>query len=149
MLAVQALYASKIVSYAQGFMLLREAAKVHGWNLNYGGIALMWRGGCIIRRWDTLQWHLMNFLCKWCLCDRHFCQTVIMFMGILYCEDMYWILRKKDLLLRQNISVSGLCIAKCIQEPLWFIHFALHFYHETHKHGMYRWCIENIPSKLV
>ncbi|KDR18978.1 hypothetical protein L798_05857, partial [Zootermopsis nevadensis] len=45
----QALYASKIVSYAQGFMLLREAAKVYGWNLNYGGIALMWRGGCIIR----------------------------------------------------------------------------------------------------
>lgn len=46
----QALYASKIVSYAQGFMLMREAAKIHGWNLNYGGIALMWRGGCIIRR---------------------------------------------------------------------------------------------------
>jgi len=45
----QALYASKIVSYAQGFMLLREAAKVFNWNLNYGGIALMWRGGCIIR----------------------------------------------------------------------------------------------------
>ncbi|GLH05796.1 6-phosphogluconate dehydrogenase, decarboxylating [Gryllus bimaculatus] len=45
----QALYASKIISYAQGFMLLREAAKVHGWNLNYGAIALMWRGGCIIR----------------------------------------------------------------------------------------------------
>eukprot|EP00096_Caligus_rogercresseyi_P012507 TRINITY_DN525_c0_g1_i1.p1 TRINITY_DN525_c0_g1~~TRINITY_DN525_c0_g1_i1.p1 ORF type:complete len:485 (+),score=177.98 TRINITY_DN525_c0_g1_i1:211-1665(+) len=45
----QALYASKIISYAQGFMLLREAAKVFGWNLNYGGIALMWRGGCIIR----------------------------------------------------------------------------------------------------
>jgi len=45
----KALYASKIVSYAQGFMLLREAAKVYGWNLNYGGIALMWRGGCIIR----------------------------------------------------------------------------------------------------
>eukprot|EP01007_Sphenomonas_quadrangularis_P002609 NODE_426_length_1503_cov_536.696699_g315_i0.p1 GENE.NODE_426_length_1503_cov_536.696699_g315_i0~~NODE_426_length_1503_cov_536.696699_g315_i0.p1 ORF type:complete len:448 (+),score=177.46 NODE_426_length_1503_cov_536.696699_g315_i0:33-1376(+) len=45
-----ALYASKIVSYAQGFMLLREAASVHGWTtLNYGGIALMWRGGCIIR----------------------------------------------------------------------------------------------------
>ncbi|KAK3714901.1 hypothetical protein QZH41_010910 [Actinostola sp. cb2023] len=44
-----ALYASKIVSYAQGFMLLREAAKVFSWNLNYGGIALMWRGGCIIR----------------------------------------------------------------------------------------------------
>lgn len=45
----KALYASKIISYAQGFMLLREAAKVHNWNLNYGGIALMWRGGCIIR----------------------------------------------------------------------------------------------------
>ncbi|CAG0923213.1 unnamed protein product [Notodromas monacha] len=44
-----ALYASKIVSYAQGFMLLREAAKEYNWNLNYGGIALMWRGGCIIR----------------------------------------------------------------------------------------------------
>ena len=48
----QALYASKIISYAQGFMLLREAAKVYNWKLNYGGIALMWRGGCIIRRWD-------------------------------------------------------------------------------------------------
>jgi 6-phosphogluconate dehydrogenase len=45
----QALYASKIVSYAQGFMLLREAAKEHKWDLNYGNIALMWRGGCIIR----------------------------------------------------------------------------------------------------
>jgi len=44
-----ALYASKIVSYAQGFMLLREAAVSEKWNLNYGGIALMWRGGCIIR----------------------------------------------------------------------------------------------------
>ena len=44
-----ALYASKIISYAQGFMLLREAAKEHKWDLNYGGIALMWRGGCIIR----------------------------------------------------------------------------------------------------
>lgn len=45
----RALYASKIVSYAQGYMLLREAAKEHGWKLNNGGIALMWRGGCIIR----------------------------------------------------------------------------------------------------
>ncbi|XP_050673662.1 6-phosphogluconate dehydrogenase, decarboxylating [Leptidea sinapis] len=45
----KALYASKIISYAQGFMLMREAAKVHGWNLNYGSVALMWRGGCIIR----------------------------------------------------------------------------------------------------
>lgn len=44
-----ALYCSKIVSYAQGFMLMREAAKEFNWNLNYGGIALMWRGGCIIR----------------------------------------------------------------------------------------------------
>lgn len=46
----KAIYVAKIISYAQGFMLLREAAKVHNWNLNYGGIALMWRGGCIIRR---------------------------------------------------------------------------------------------------
>ncbi|KAK9501100.1 hypothetical protein O3M35_002212 [Rhynocoris fuscipes] len=45
----QALYASKIVSYAQGFMLMREAAKEYKWKLNYGSIALMWRGGCIIR----------------------------------------------------------------------------------------------------
>lgn len=44
-----ALYASKIVSYAQGYTLMRAAAKSYGWNLNYGGIALMWRGGCIIR----------------------------------------------------------------------------------------------------
>ncbi|GCB65984.1 hypothetical protein scyTo_0004888 [Scyliorhinus torazame] len=46
----KALYASKIISYAQGFMLLRQAAKEFNWSLNYGGIALMWRGGCIIRR---------------------------------------------------------------------------------------------------
>ncbi|MGP8173280.1 MAG: decarboxylating NADP(+)-dependent phosphogluconate dehydrogenase [Terracidiphilus sp.] len=45
----RALYCSKIVSYAQGYMLLRAAAKENGWNLNMGGIALMWRGGCIIR----------------------------------------------------------------------------------------------------
>jgi 6-phosphogluconate dehydrogenase len=45
----KALLASKIVSYAQGFMLMREAAREYGWNLNYGGVALMWRGGCIIR----------------------------------------------------------------------------------------------------
>jgi 6-phosphogluconate dehydrogenase len=44
-----AVYASKIVSYAQGYALLKEAAKEHHWDLNYGGIALLWRGGCIIR----------------------------------------------------------------------------------------------------
>ncbi len=44
-----ALYASKIVSYAQGYSLMRAAATEYKWNLNYGGIALMWRGGCIIR----------------------------------------------------------------------------------------------------
>ncbi len=43
------LYAAKIVSYAQGYTLLNEAADQFNWNLNYGGIALMWRGGCIIR----------------------------------------------------------------------------------------------------
>ena len=44
-----ALYASKIVSYAQGYMLMRAAAVQNKWDLNYGGVALMWRGGCIIR----------------------------------------------------------------------------------------------------
>jgi 6-phosphogluconate dehydrogenase len=44
-----ALYASKIVSYAQGYALMKAAAGEYKWNLNYGGIALMWRGGCIIR----------------------------------------------------------------------------------------------------
>lgn len=45
----QALFASKLVSYAQGYTMMRAAAAEYKWNLNYGGIALMWRGGCIIR----------------------------------------------------------------------------------------------------
>jgi len=45
----RAIYASKIVSYAQGYMLMREAATEYRWHINYGGVALMWRGGCIIR----------------------------------------------------------------------------------------------------
>ena len=45
----QAVYAAKIISYAQGYMLMRDAARSYGWNLNYGGVALMWREGCIIR----------------------------------------------------------------------------------------------------
>lgn len=45
----QALLFSKIISYAQGYMLMREAAEENGWKLNYGAIAMMWRGGCIIR----------------------------------------------------------------------------------------------------
>ncbi len=45
----QALYAAKIVSYAQGFMLLREASIANNWDLDYRAIALLWRGGCIIR----------------------------------------------------------------------------------------------------
>jgi 6-phosphogluconate dehydrogenase len=44
-----ALYASKIISYAQGFMLMRQASEDYDWNLNYGNIAMVWRGGCIIR----------------------------------------------------------------------------------------------------
>jgi 6-phosphogluconate dehydrogenase len=44
-----ALYASKIISYAQGYLLMQAAAREFGWNLNYGGIAMIWRGGCIIR----------------------------------------------------------------------------------------------------
>jgi 6-phosphogluconate dehydrogenase len=45
----RALYCSKMISYAQGYMLLRAAEKEYGWKLNMGGVALMWRGGCIIR----------------------------------------------------------------------------------------------------
>lgn len=45
----KALFAAKVVSYAQGYTLMKAAAAKYGWNLNYGGIALMWRGGCIIR----------------------------------------------------------------------------------------------------
>ncbi len=45
----KALYASKIISYTQGYMLMRAAAKQYGWNLNNGGIALMWRSGCVTR----------------------------------------------------------------------------------------------------
>ncbi|KAL4667990.1 hypothetical protein H8959_006679 [Pygathrix nigripes] len=56
----KALYASKIISYAQGFMLLRQAAIEFGWTLNYGGIALMWRGGCIIRRHEMLPANLIQ-----------------------------------------------------------------------------------------
>lgn len=44
-----AVFAAKIVSYTQGYTLLRQAAAEYQWKLNYGGIALMWRGGCIIR----------------------------------------------------------------------------------------------------
>lgn len=44
-----AIYASKLVSYAQGYLLMKSASEEYGWNLNYGGVALMWRGGCIIR----------------------------------------------------------------------------------------------------
>jgi 6-phosphogluconate dehydrogenase len=45
----RALYAAKIISYTQGYQLMRAASQAFGWKLNYGGIALMWRGGCIIR----------------------------------------------------------------------------------------------------
>ena len=45
----RALYAAKIISYTQGYLLMASAAKEYGWNLDFGGIALMWRGGCIIR----------------------------------------------------------------------------------------------------
>jgi 6-phosphogluconate dehydrogenase len=45
----EAVYASKIISYTQGYMLMRAAAQEYHWNLNYGGVAMMWRGGCIIR----------------------------------------------------------------------------------------------------
>ena len=43
------IYTSKIISYTQGYMLMRSTSQEYKWNLNYGGVALMWRGGCIIR----------------------------------------------------------------------------------------------------
>ena len=48
-MAADALYGAKIISYAQGFMLMKTASDANRWNLNFGSIALMWRGGCIIR----------------------------------------------------------------------------------------------------
>jgi 6-phosphogluconate dehydrogenase len=80
----RALYCSKMISYAQGYMLLREAAKEEGWNLNFGGIALMWRGGCIIRSrflgkikeaYDKNP-HLTNLLL-----DEFFSQTLSGYQG--------------------------------------------------------------------
>ena len=68
----KALYASKIVSYAQGFMLLKQAAKDYSWKLNYGSIALMWRGGCIIRRYEKCYTQIKclhcMFVCIVCVC---------------------------------------------------------------------------------
>ena len=74
-----ALYASKIVSYAQGYALMRTAAKTHGWNLNYGGIALMWRGGCIIRSvflGKIKEAFDKNPALENLLLDEYFCRTL-------------------------------------------------------------------------
>lgn len=76
----KALYASKIISYAQGYTLLAAAAKTHGWNLNYGGIALMWRGGCIIRSvfLDKIkEAYDKNPALKNLLLDEYFRDTII------------------------------------------------------------------------
>ena len=74
-----ALYASKIVSYAQGYALMRTAAKTNGWNLNYGGIALMWRGGCIIRSvflGKIKEAFDKNPALENLLLDEYFCRTL-------------------------------------------------------------------------
>ena len=66
----RALYASKVVSYAQGFMLLAEASKEFNWSLDFGAIALMWRGGCIIRsRFLARIKKAFEFSYKTFLCD--------------------------------------------------------------------------------
>ena len=75
----RALYASKIVSYAQGYALMRSAAKTNGWNLNYGGIALMWRGGCIIRSvflGKIKEAFDKNPALENLLLDEYFCRTL-------------------------------------------------------------------------
>jgi 6-phosphogluconate dehydrogenase len=51
----QALYASKIISYTQGFMLMRETARALSWHLEYASIARIWRGGCIIWSWSVVE----------------------------------------------------------------------------------------------
>ena len=74
-----ALYASKIVSYAQGYALMRTAAETNGWNLNYGGIALMWRGGCIIRSvflGKIKEAFDKNPALENLLLDEYFCRTL-------------------------------------------------------------------------
>ncbi len=75
----QALYASKIVSYAQGYMLMTEAAQTYGWDLHYGDIALVWRGGCIIRSRflnDIKQAYVQNPGLENLLLDDFFAQAV-------------------------------------------------------------------------
>ena len=75
----RALYASKIVSYAQGYALMRTAAETNGWNLNYGGIALMWRGGCIIRSvflGKIKEAFDKNPALENLLLDEYFCRTL-------------------------------------------------------------------------
>lgn len=75
----QALYASKIISYAQGYTLMRAAAKDYGWNLNYGGIALIWRGGCIIRSvflGRIKEAYDANPQLQNLLLDPYFCSTI-------------------------------------------------------------------------
>jgi 6-phosphogluconate dehydrogenase len=75
----QALLASKIVSYAQGFMMMREAAKEYKWNLNYGGIAMVWRGGCIIRSvflGDIKKAFARNPNLSNLLLDEYFCGVI-------------------------------------------------------------------------
>jgi 6-phosphogluconate dehydrogenase len=75
-----ALYAAKIVSYAQGYSLMRAAATEYKWNLNYGGIALMWRGGCIIRSaflGKIKEAFDQNLNLENLLLDSYFTQTVL------------------------------------------------------------------------
>ena len=75
----KALYASKIISYAQGYTLMRTAAKTYNWNLNYGGIALMWRGGCIIRSvflGKIKEAYDKNPELQNLLLDDYFCETM-------------------------------------------------------------------------
>ena len=75
-----ALYSAKIVSYAQGYALMRGAAAEYKWNLNYGGIALMWRGGCIIRSaflGKIKEAFDMNPELENLLLDPYFTQTVL------------------------------------------------------------------------
>ena len=78
----QALYAAKIVSYAQGFALMRSAAKEHGWTLNHGSIAAVWRGGCIIRSAFLQRLHRhMKTILNWRTC---FSTSIFMLQSVLH-----------------------------------------------------------------
>ena len=106
----KALYASKIVSYAQGFMLLREAAENYNWKLNYGGIALMWRGGCIIRSafLGKIKW--VTFSRKKKKMVLHMNLTII----LLFQRSLWQSTRVNQFIVRRFFPWRSAWLSKCV-----------------------------------